>query len=141
MHAPSEIRNLELTMDTDEYVLRFDIPMNHMFPVQELQRRRHLGNIRRGLPFWEPSFATKMFIQLPRFSKFQNQEYPLAVVEMAVKLEDVGVPEVALDFNFSLDLPLDAVGFNFIFVHDLEGTDEAAAPFPSQVHASEFPLS
>lgn len=53
VHAPPEIRDLDLSMDANQDILRFDIPMHDVLFVQMLQRGRHLRNVLRRLPLWK----------------------------------------------------------------------------------------
>lgn len=139
VHAPPEIGNLDLPVDAHEDILGLDIPMDNVLAVEVAQRRSHLRNVLRGLPLGEPVLAAQVLVQLALAGELEDQKDALAVVEVAVQLEDVGVSQVALDLNLAANLLLNAGALlEFGFVEDLERADEAAAALAREVDAAEF---
>ena len=139
---PAEIANLDFTVDADEDVLGLDVPVNDVLPVKIPQRAGHLRNVDSRLPLWEAALPPKVLVQLALSGELENEEYPLAVVEVSVQLEDVWMSEVALDLNLATHLLLDAVAcLKLVLVQHLEGADEARVAFSGEVHAAELALA
>lgn len=139
--APAEIGNLDLAVDAHEDVLGLDVTVNDVLAVQVAQRRSHLGNVLRRLPLGEPALLTQVLVQLALAGELEDEEDALAVVEVAVQLEDIGVAQVTLDLDLAADLLLDAALLEFVLVQDLEGADEAARALPREVHAAKLALA
>ena len=60
---------------------------------------------------------------------------------MPVELENIGVPEVGLDFDFAADLLFDFALLEFVLVQDFEGADEAGVALAGEVDATELSLA
>ncbi|OBT44384.1 hypothetical protein VE00_07064 [Pseudogymnoascus sp. WSF 3629] len=73
-------------------------------------------------------------LPVQKLHEFQNQKYSFAVVEMTIKLEDIGMSKMTLDFNFPLNLLLNTIRLDFILVHNLKSADEPTATFPCEIH-------
>ena len=138
MHAPPEIADFDLAVQAHEDILGFNIAVHDVLFVQVLERRGHLGNVLRGLPFGEFLGFAQVLVELAFAGEFEDKEDALAVVEVAVEAEDVGVGEVALDFDFAPDLLFHFALLEFGFVEDFQGADEARAAFSGQVDAAEL---
>lgn len=141
MHAPAEIRYLDLAMDAHQYILGLDIAMDDVLAVEVAQRVCHLRDILRRLPLRKPRFLAEVLVQLSAAGKLEDQEDPVGVVEVAVELEDVGVPQVALDLDLALHLLLDAALLQLALVENLERADEAMFALARQIHAAKFALA
>lgn len=140
--APPEIRNLDLAVDAHQNVLGLDVAVDDVLAVQVAQRRRHLGNVLGRLPLGEAVLLAQVLVQLALAGELEDQEDALAVVEVPVQLEDVGVPQVALDLNLAPHLLLHARAvLQLRLVEDLERADEVARPLARQVHAPELALA
>ena len=107
VHTPTEIGDLDLPVDADEDVLWLDVAVHDVLTVQVLERRGHLRDVLRRLPFRESPFFPQMLVQLALAREFEDQKDTLTIVEMPVEPEDVGVPEVGLNLDFTADLFLD----------------------------------
>src|SRR5688572_407083 len=82
-----------------------------------------------------------MLVELSLGGEFQDKEHTLAVVEVAIHLEDVGVTKVALDLDLTPDLLLNIVVLQLVLVQHLEATDEPAGPLAGKIHPSKLALS
>lgn len=141
MDTPSKVGNLELAVDANQDILRLDVSMDDMLSMEIPKSRCHLGNVVSGLPLWEPVLATKMLVQLALSGKLENQKDALAVMEVAIQLEDVGVPQIALNLNLSSNLLLHTTMLQLVLVKDLQSTNKTSGPLTCEVHASELSLS
>ena len=142
VHAPAEIRDLDLAVDAHQDVLGLDVAVDDVLAVQVAQRRRHLRDVLRGLPLGEPALAPQVLVQLALAGELEDQKDALAVVKVPVQLEDVGVPQVALDLDLAPHLLLDARPLlQLRLVEHLERADEARAAVPRQIHAPELALA
>jgi len=140
VHAPAKVGNLDLAVDPDQDVLGLDVPVDDVLPVQVLERRRHLRDVLGRLPLGEAVFAAQVLVQLSLAGKLENEEHPLAVVEMPVQLQDVGVAKVALDLNLAADLLFDSVVLQLVLVEYFERAYEAAGALLGKVHAAKLPF-
>ena len=138
VNAPAKIGDFDFPVDADEDVFGLNVAVDNMFAVEITQRGGHLRNILRGLPLGKPVLAAQVLIQLSLTSKLQNQKHALAIVEVSVKLKDVGVAQIALDLDFAAHLLLDAAVLELVLVQDLEGADEPTRAFLGEVDAAEF---
>ena len=141
MYAPSEIRKLDLAMDTDKDVFRFDVPVHNVFLVETLERCRHLRNILSRSPFWKSIGLAKVLVKFTFASILEDEEYTLVVVEMAVYSQDVRVSQIALYLNLPAHLFLHLSQLKFTLMEDFESADEACGPLPSKINTTKFPLS
>ena len=142
VHTPPEIRNLDLAVNTDEDVLGLNVPVDDVLAVQVAESRRHLGNILGRLGLGETVLLAEVLVQLALARELEDQEDAFAVMEVTEELEDVGVAEVALDFDLSADLPLHtASGLQLVLVQHLEGADEATRALPHEIDAAELALT
>lgn len=141
VNTPSEITDLDFAMDTDKDVFGLDITVHDMLLVEIFERGCHLSNVVRSLPFREPVFLSKVLVQFTPASEFQDQKDSLAVVEVAVKSQDVRMTEVALNFDFTSDLFLHAALLQLRFVQDLERAYETRRALLCQVNPAELSLS
>lgn len=141
MDAPSEIRNLDLTMDTNEDVFWFDISVNDMLLVEVFQSCGHLCDVLSCFPFGEAVLATKMLVQFSLPSELKNKEYAFTIVEVTVKLENIWMPQIALNLNLSSDLPLNTTSMlNLVLVENFQRTNKSTASLPSKVYTTKFAL-
>ena len=62
MDGPAEIADFDLAVQAHEDVLRFDVAVDDVFLVQELQRTRHLGDILRREGFGETLRFPQVFV-------------------------------------------------------------------------------
>lgn len=141
MDAPAEVGDLDLAVDADEDVLGLDVAVDDVLAVQVAQGAGHLGHVLRGLPLGEPVLAPQVLVQLALGRELEDQEDALAVVEVPEELQDVGVPQVALDLDLAPHLLLHAPLRQLRLVQHLERADEAARALPRQVHAPELALA
>ena len=141
VHTPAEIGDLDLAVDAHEDVLRLDVAVDDVLAVEVAQGARHLGDVLRGLPLGEAVLAAQVLIQLTLGGELEDQEDPLAVVEVAEQLQDVGVPQVALDLDLAPHLLLHPALSQLGLVQHLQRADEPARPLPRQVHTPELALS
>lgn len=128
-------------MDTDQDILWLDIAMNDMLLVEVLQRRCHLGNVLRGLPFREPLLAPEVLVQLSFAGIFKDQEDALTIVKMTEHPQTIGVCQIRLDLNLATDLLFYLALLELGFVKYLERADEARRSLSCQIHSSEFAFS
>ena len=105
MHAPTEVSQLDHTKAVEQ-VLRLDVPMNNVLRVDVSERLADLEDVARGLDFVIPALrlAFKVFVELTLGTILQDQVYPVIVVEEAVQLNHILVPQVALNFDLSAQL-------------------------------------
>lgn len=141
VHAPPEVGQLDLAVDADEDVLGLDVPVDDVLAVQVAQRARHLRDVLRGLPLGEAVLAAQVLVELALAGELDDQEHALAVVEVAVQLQDVGVPQVALDLDLAAHLALDPAVLQLVLVQHLQRADEPVRPLPRQVHPPELALA
>lgn len=139
--APAEVGDLDLAVDADEDVLGLDVAVDDVLAVQVAQRARHLRHVLRRLPLREPALAPQVLVQLPFRRELEDQEHPLAVVEVPEQLQDVRVPQVALDLDLPPHLLLHPPLRQLALVQHLERADEPARPLPRQVHPPELALA
>lgn len=92
--GPAEVADLDLAVNTDEDVLRFDVPVHDVLLVEIFERRGHLGDVLRGFPLGEPLLPPEVLVQLALPGELQDQEDPFTVVEMAEQSQDIRVSEV-----------------------------------------------
>jgi hypothetical protein len=62
-------------------------------------------------------------------------------MKMSVEFQDVGMSQIALDFDLALDLFLNSALLQLTFVQDLEGTDESVCSLACEVNAAKFAFS
>jgi hypothetical protein len=84
MHAPAEVRNLDLAVHTNENVFGFDVAMHNVLLVQVFQSARHLSNVLRRLPFGESLRFPEVLVQFALPSEFEDEEDAFCVVKVAV---------------------------------------------------------
>ena len=84
--TPSEIRYLDFAVYPHKDIFRLDISVDDMLLVEVLQSCSHLCNILSSFPFWKSVLASKVLVQFSLSSELENQEYPLAVMEVSVEL-------------------------------------------------------
>jgi hypothetical protein len=107
MYGPTKVGDFDFAVDSDQYILGFNVSVHDMFLVQVLEGRSHLSDVLRSLPFWETPFFAQMLVQLTLTSEFEDEEHSLAVVEVAEESENIRVSQIGLDLDFSPDLLLD----------------------------------
>lgn len=86
-------------------------------------------------------FLSKVFVQFATACEFQNQENPLAIVEVPIEPQDVRVTKIALNLNLAPNLFLHPSLLQFGLVKDLECANEAGRPLLRQVDSAKFALS
>ena len=123
MYTPTEVANLELTVNTKQEVLGFDIAVDNVFRMQVRKSVRHLIDVDRAPAFGERTRLVELLIQLALAGEFDHEENPLLVVEIAIQPENIRVPQVLLDLNLAADLFLDTLLHDFRLVQALEGQD------------------
>ena len=107
VHAPAEVRDLDLAVDADQDVLGLDIAVHDVLLMQIFQGGGHLRDVLRGLPLWEARLLAQVLVQLAAARELENEEDAFAVVEVPEQAQDVGVAQVALDLDLAPDLLLD----------------------------------
>lgn len=85
VYAPTKVADLQLAVDPQEQVLRLDITMNNVFPMQVHQRVRHLIDIPRTAFLRETPVLAKLFVELALAGKLEHEEDPLGVVEVSIQ--------------------------------------------------------
>ena len=123
MHAPTKVTDLEFTVNPEQKILRFNIPVNDVFRVKVNQGICHLIDIPRTPPLGERTVFSQLFVKFTLASKLQHEENAFLVVKVTVKSKNMWVSQVLLDFNFSSDLFLDAGLDDFGFVEAFESED------------------
>lgn len=79
-----------------------------------------------------------LFVQLSLWCVLQNQEDPFGIVEEAVELENVLMPQMALDLDLSLQLMGNLRPDKLIFLHHLDCNNEARLLLTSKVHVTKL---
>lgn len=82
-----------------------------------------------------------MLVQLALAGELEDEKDALGVVEVSVQLQDVGVPQVALDLDLAAHLLLDPALLQLVLVQHLERADVAVGALAGQVHAAELALA
>lgn len=141
MHTPSEVRDLDLSMDSHKNVLRLDVPVHDMLVMEIRQRCGHLRDVLCCFPLWKSVFFPKMFIQLSFARKFEHEEDTLDVVKVAVEANDIGMSQMAVDLNLSPHLLFDLSLLQLAFVKDFQCANKPSRSLFGQVYATEFALA
>ena len=141
MDTPPEIADFDLAVDAHQNILRLDVAVHDVLLMQVLERAGHLGDVLRGLPLGELAGFAQVLVQLAFAGKLEDEEDALAVVEVAVQAQAVGVRQVRLDFDFAAHLLLDFSLLKFGFVQDFQRADEAGGALAGEVDAAEFAFS
>jgi hypothetical protein len=138
--AVSEVGDLDLGVEAQQYVLGLDVAMHDVLAVHVAEGRGDLCDVSCGLLFGEAAFGlfVHFAVQAAARREFQDEVYALLVVEPGQQLEDVFVREVGV----YLDLPSDERLFFFCgglgFGDDLESANIARGKVTRKVDASEF---
>ena len=141
MHTPSKVRDLDLSMDSHEDILRLDISVHNMLLVEIPQGCCHLCDVLCCFPFGKSVLFPQMFIQLALASKFKDEEDSFAIVEMTVEAENIRMAQIAVDLDFPSDLLLDLSLLQLAFVEDLQRADKTSRSLLGQVDPPKFSLS
>ena len=141
MNRPAKVGDLDLTVDADEDVLRLDVAVHDVLPVQVLEGCRHLSNILRSFRFREALFAAKMFVEFSLGGELENQEDAFCVVEVTEQLQNVGMGEVGLNFNLSSDLLFNFSLLDLRLVKHFESADETRGALFGKVNTTKLALS
>ena len=123
MDAPSKVTDLEFTIDSDEEIFRFNIPVDYVFRVEVDESVGHLVDVNSTSSFGKAAVLHELFVHLTLSGKFKHEEDAALVVEVTVETKDVGVPQVLLDLDFASDLFLNPRLYNLLLVETLEGKD------------------
>lgn len=142
VHAPAEIANLELAVDTQEEILWLDVPMNDVLGVEVGERIGHLIDVDGAAPLREGAVLCELLVELALSGKLEHEEDALLIVEITVKTEDVWVSEVLLDLDLATDLLLHSGLDDLGLVEALEGEDVIWLDLGADhVNAAKFALS
>lgn len=112
-----------------------------MLLVEIFERCGHLGNVMCSLPLRKTVFLSKVFVQFASACEFQDQENPLAIVEVSIEPQDVRVTKVALDLDLTPNLFLYPSLLQFGLVKDLKCTNESGRSLLGQIDPAKFSLS
>lgn len=138
MYTLAKVRELEFSLNTDQNVLGLYIAVYNVLAIHMLKSARYLCSILGGFPFGQTMLSTQLLVKLSLCSEFEREKYPLVVVEVAVKFEDIGMTQVGLNFNVVADLLLHLVFFKFGLVQGLQLADIAATAFRYEIKPPEF---
>lgn len=142
MDAPTKIRDLDLSVDSHEDILGLDVAVNDVLAMQVAQSGGHLGNVLSSLPFGESRLPTQVLIQLTLGSKLKDEEDALAVMEVTVKLENIGVAKIALDLDLSPHLLLDTTtSLDLALVQHFKTADVSVRALTRKVDTAELALA
>ena len=97
--------------------------MNDVFGVEVGKRIGHLVDVDGAAPLREGTVLCELLVELALAGKFEHEKDALFVVEITVEAEDVRVPEVLLDFDFTTDLLLHSGLDDLRLVETLESED------------------
>ena len=115
VNRPAKISDLDLVVETDEEVFRFDVAMNDILRelnlkklnikthlvVEVLEGLCRLGNIGCRTWFLKVMLALDHLVQLALSSILEDEEHALVVVEIAVHAQHIWVAQGCLDFDFT----------------------------------------
>jgi hypothetical protein len=91
MDAPTKVTNLQLSIDTKEQILRFDVTMNDMLAVEVYQGVSHLVNVPSTPLLAEASVLAKLLVEFALSCELKHEENAFLVVEVAVEAENIRV--------------------------------------------------
>ncbi len=80
----------------------------------------------------------RVLVELALAGEFEDEEDALAVVEVAVQAQDVGVAQVGLDLDLAADLLLHLALLELGFVQHFQRADEVCGALFGEVDAAEF---
>ena len=123
MDAPPKVTNLEFTVDSDEEILGFNIPVDNVFGVEVDKSVGHLVDVNGTPTFGKAAILHKLLVHFALAGEFKHEEDAILVVEVAVETKNVGVPKVLLDLDFASDLFLNPGFHNLFLVKAFEGED------------------
>lgn len=142
VHAPTEVCQF-YRAQTVEQVLWFQVPVDHIARMDVLESLNDLIDVVRGLFFCVVTVGLSLHlpVELTLRAILEDKVNLLLVVEEAVKLEDVFVSQMALNFDLAPQLVGDVRLLELTLEEYFERDDELAAFFASQVDMAEFPTS
>ena len=122
------------------YIFRFDIPMQNFIFVHKLQSVKQIANDKGG------SFLRKRrpigddIKKLTIAAQLQHNIDVIFVVEVPQHFDYVWMVEKDLNFQLSNKLHNKIVLYYSLLLHHFQPHDHASHHLAGQVHASEFPL-
>ena len=139
VHTPPEIGQLDHTQAIEK-VLGLDVPMDDVLRVDVLERFAHLKDV-VSCPLLVVAaswLALEVFVQFALRTVLQDQVDPIVVIEEAIQLHHVLMPQVALYLDLSTQLMRNRVLEQLALEEDLERDYELGFLLSCQVDMSEL---
>ena len=139
MDRPPEVRNFDGAHAVQQ-VLRLDVPVDHVLVVQIPQSKRQLTNVvcRSSLSEALVWLLFELFVKFTTWRVLKNKINFLFVPEETVHAQDIFMPKMALNFDFSSELVLNVAFLQLLFVKHFERNNKLGFLFPGQVDVPEF---
>lgn len=138
MDTPSEVGDLELSVQADHDVFWFDVSVDYVLAVAVVDCIAHLDDVLGGGLLVEASSVSEDLEELTTSCVFENKVDSGVVVEVSVHSDDVGMPELGLDLNLTAELVLNGGFLELGLVENLETDDELGFLLPCKVDASKL---
>ncbi len=117
-------------MDEDD-VLGLDVPVEYLVPVHEADGVEEVADDEGGALLGEGLAGGDDVVELSVGAEFEDGVEVVLVAEEAEGLDDVGVVEEGLDFEFADELDQQIVLQDLLLVHDLQRHDHPRVDLPA----------
>jgi len=142
MDTPPKVADLEFTIDSDEKIFWFNVPVNYMFGVEVDEGVGHLVDINSTSAFGEATVLHELFVHFALAGELEHEEDAVLVMEVAVEAKDIGMSKVLLDLDFASDLFLNPRLHDLFLVEAFEGEDVVGFGFcPNHVNVPKSAFS
>ena len=138
MDAPSEVGDLELSVQADHDVFWFDVSVDYVLTVAVVDCIAHLDDVLGSGLLVETSSVSEDLEKLTTSCVFEDEVDSGVVVEVSVHSDDVWMPELGLDLNLTAELVLNGGFLELGLVENLETDDELRLLLPCKVDASKL---
>ena len=141
MYTPAKVGNLELAKVADQNVFRFDVSMNDLFLMADVDRVDNLKNVLGRRFVVELARLFQLVVQFTLRRIFEDEEDASIVVKVVEQSKNVGMLEMRLNFNFTTQLVLNVVLDQLRFVQNFQRHNVLGVYFSRQVHVAELALA
>jgi len=136
--APAKVGDLDPAIRAHEQVLGLDVAVDHAALMAVVEPRSCLRNVARRHHRRQPPEIGQHLEDLALRRVLDHDVHVLGVLEVAVDLQYVLVPERGLDLHLAPELDFGVVGHELFFGHAFQRADEAGCPVPHKKHAAEL---
>ena len=128
-------------MLSKQKVLQFNVTVNHMLAVAVLERVSEFGSVPSSTVLTKTPHFVEFIEKIALRCEFLNKVHTSVVVEESVHNKNVGVPNVALDFNFVAEHRLLFEINKLRFTDAFNGNDVLTLLFTRKINVTILPAT